>query len=766
MKRTLIDQKPFEFSARVTLQLGRESISNSTVAISELIKNSYDADATKVNVSFILREHAVSTLLITDDGVGMGPSELVDYWLTVGTNNKSVHSTSSNGRVHTGAKGLGRLGIDRLCKQLVLYTKKAGDDYATQITVNWKKYEQADKKLSEITHNIYKVELPILDKYGLAFDKKDQSGTRMLLIGLKDQWHDQYITQLENELRLLVSPFYAKNEFNITLSKTTSTTNTKKYISSEIILDAAPWKVIANIDEDGNVTSEFYNRKQDTKIKDDPTPWADWIKNMGDKVECGPVKIEFYYIPELKESLNKVDFTKSDFQSFMRNNRGIRIYRDHFRVRPYGEPTGKGDWLDIGIRKSTSPGGIAQGGWKIGPHQIIGAVLISRATNAILNDQANREGIVENNAFYQLRAFILKVISSFEFYAHLDAKNDEERIQKNKAKNNENLELLTTRLEASRQEISKAVEKLKKLSTISGGNNLTPSTNKVIAHTVAKVEKAQETQIKIENELYESIEKYKKKLEEQKDTLTNLASLGILTVCFGHEIRQQTGQMNGNCSLIEIKTSRLIAAHPNINELVEIIKYAQGIQKNVSYVENYSKLALGNIKPDKRTRKKINIPEIFNYVFSLMRESFYEMGIVAKIIPNDEAYLATLSVLSFEIDWESIAINLITNSVWALGPRSKNQRFIEVEFSELENDIFEIKFRDSGIGLEEGSQERIFMPMSSGKRDVIGNVIGTGMGLSIVKNHVENHTNGTVIAKAKSSLGGAEFIFNLPRCKK
>ncbi|WP_421176530.1 ATP-binding protein [Aeromonas jandaei] len=754
MKRVLVDKKPFEFSARVTLQLGRESISNSTVAISELIKNSYDADATSVNVDFHIRNYASSTLVISDDGNGMSTDELMEYWLTVGTENKNTYSKSKHGRINTGAKGLGRLGIDRLCKHLVLYTKKKGDNYATQINVSWKKYEKPNAKLSEIKHDVYRVDLPIQDKYGVAFSSESDSGTRMLLLGLKDNWNDHYIVMLENELRLLVSPFYAKNEFNIKLSTFFSNAHSTRDVSSEIIFKAAPWKVKASVNEQGVVTANYINNIKDSSITEGPTSWSEWIKHAGETAIFGPVDVEFYYIPERRDTFSEIDFTRSDFQNFMKVNRGVRIYRDNFRVRPYGEPSGKGDWLDIGLRKASSPGGIAQGGWRIGPNQIIGAVLISRTTNAILNDQANREGIVENEAFFQLRAFIIKLIQSFEAYAHRDAKSD---LNKSKNENSLNFELLTTKLEESRKEISKAVEQLKQVKI----PHKSKSATKFIAQKVASVEKAQENQLKIENELYQSLAEAKRKLDEQKDTLTNLASLGILTVCFGHEIRQQTGQMKANCTLIEMKTDSLMQKI-SAPELIEIKQFSRGIVKNIYYVENYSKLALGNIKPDKRTRKKINIPDIFKYVFSLMKESFDEMGISAKITPDDVTTLSQFNVMSFEIDWESIAINLITNAVWAMELKPRHERFIEVEFTSLQNGTFNVHFRDSGIGLEDGSQENIFMPMNSGKRDMTGNIIGTGMGLSIVKNHVENHTKGTVTAIAKSSLGGAEFIFKLP----
>ncbi|MCS6068909.1 hypothetical protein LNO81_31310 [Klebsiella variicola subsp. variicola] len=106
-------------------------------------------------------------------------------------------------------------------------------------------------------------------------------------------------------------------------------------------------------------------------------------------------------------------------------NRGVRIYRDDFRVRPYGEPSGKGDWLDLGYRRSSSPGAISQGGWKIGPHQIVGAINISREKNSILEDQANREGLFENEAFFQVRTFAIRVIEQFEALIHKDMMRDE-----------------------------------------------------------------------------------------------------------------------------------------------------------------------------------------------------------------------------------------------------------------------------------------------------------------------------------------------------
>lgn len=758
MKRKLIATQPFEFSARVTLQLGRESISSSTVAISELIKNSYDADAGIVDIDFHIRNKATSTLIIKDNGDGMNPSDLMEKWLTVGTDNKSnVQLTKSGSRVLTGAKGLGRLGIDRLCKKLVLYTKTKEMDHAIQLNIDWKRYENTDKKLSQIEHDIYEVELPLIDKYGDVFLDKSDCGTRMLLIGLKDDWDEKFLLVLENELRLLVSPFHSNNEFSINLSATKGKETSNKQLSSEEFLSVAKWEVTADINSDGMITATYENKVKELEIKHENIPWIDWIKGVGNKPTFGPVQLKFFYIPQDRTSLNKIKLKARDFQRFMRMNRGVRIYRDHFRVRPYGEPSGKGDWLDIGYRKASSPGGIAQGGWRVGPNQLLGSVLISRTTNSILNDQANREGIVENDAFYHLRAFILKVIETFELLAHRDAAGDEE---------GELSEFLADLLKQSNEATIQAANSLK--STITAKKRRKkkkkqPSQQQLIQQRLAEFEKAQQRQQDAQEKYLLALQSEKQQLQEQKDTLSNLASLGILTVCFGHEIRQHTSQASVNA--LEIEELINDAKNPAFNfDFDDCQVLAQRIRKSIKYIENFSQLTLSNIKPDKRKRRKINIPEIFNYVFDLMSDTFNVMGIRCESIFNDVSD-KDINVFSFEIDWESIAINLITNSMWAMENTSKEDRVIQIEYDVLNEESVVIKFRDSGIGLEKDTEEQIFLPMNSSKRDIAGNAVGTGMGLSIVKNHIVDHASGSVSAIANSSIGGAEFIFELPVAK-
>lgn len=754
MARRLLGRKPFDMSARVPMQLGRESISSSTVAVSELIKNAYDADAESVHVEFYLRDSpAISTLVLKDDGIGMDADTIYEHWLKIGTDFKNGIELSINKkRILTGAKGLGRLGLDRLSKKVILFTKKKGSNTVTQLVVDWRKYEGTNASISDIQHDIYEQDLPLTEKYGEIFTSKEQSGTYMVLVGLKDSWTAEFIEDLKQELRLLISPYRTANDFSITLHRQV---NRKVYeseiVDSQEILKAASWQIKATVDIKHRVKLSFKNNTTGELIEHVPTPWENWISKQSNKPLFGPLAFEFHYMVRSKEFFSKVDMSARNWSKFMELNRGVRIYRDDFRVRPYGEPTGKGDWLDLGYRKASSPGGIKQGGWRIAPGQIIGAVSISKTTNAILNDQANREGIVENEAYLQLRTFILKVISTFEFLAHKNAQDNEE------------IDLaaeLEKVVKEKDSELSDAINKVKAYSKKNKkGKKKTPPAQ-ILNQKLRELDRAKQAHQKALDGYYKHLEQERNKLSEQKDTLSNLASIGVLTVSFGHEIRTHSALALNNAKSLTrvVKHAQQTGKEIDLKQLLVITEL---METGAKYVDTFSTLAINNINPDKRTRKKVNVPSVFTYIVQMMDASFQKTGVKCdieciRIKPED------FNVRSFEIDWESIAINLITNSIWALENTPRDERAIKIVFERVGGSRLRLGYSDSGCGLETGQEDAIFLPMHSRKIDRRGNSIGTGMGLSIIKDQVENHmTSGTIVAKQNSPLGGAGFYIEV-----
>ncbi|MCK7075956.1 ATP-binding protein [Enterobacter roggenkampii] len=754
MARRYLGNKPFDLSARVPMQLGRESISSSTVAMSELIKNGYDADAESVHVEFFLRESpALSTLIIRDDGNGMDAETIYDHWLKIGTDFKNgVELSLNKRRVLTGAKGLGRLGLDRLSKKVVLYTKKKGSNSVIQLIVDWRKYEETNVSISEIKHDIYEQDLPLSSKYGNIFSSEEDSGTYMVLIGLKDYWCSEFIEDLKQELRLLISPYRSTNDFSITIHRTINNVSfPSEIVDTQELLKAASWEVKAVVDISNKVKLSFKNNTTGELIEQVPTPWKNWISKQGDRPLFGPLKFEFYYMVRKKEFLTKIDMSVRNWSKFMELNRGVRIYRDDFRVRPYGEPTGKGDWLDLGYRKASSPGGIKQGGFRIAPNQIIGAVSISKKNNAILNDQANREGIVENDAYLQLRNFILKVISSFEVLATKDAQSDE----------NTDLAVELERIIKEKDsELKGAIDGIKTFTKKNKRKGKKTPPAQVLNQRLRELERAKLAHQKALDDYYLHLEKERKKLEGEKDTLSNLASLGVLTVSFGHEIRTHSALALNNSKTLKllIKRSQMIGGDIDYEQLLKVTDL---MVTGAQYVDTFSKLAINNIKPDKRTRSKVNVPKIFRYICEMMSATFNKMGIqcvieFVKIAEED------FNVRSFEIDWESIAINLITNSTWALENTQHEERKIKIVFERVGGTRLKLAFMDSGCGLETGQENTIFLPMHSRKTDRKGNSVGTGMGLSIIKSQVEEHMpSGTITAQQYSELGGAGFYIEV-----
>jgi signal transduction histidine kinase len=750
MERELIHSLPFEIEARVPIQLGRESISSSMVAISELVKNAYDADADNVTVSFCNIGTDKSFLIIKDDGDGMNTELLTSYWLRIGTDYKTDVTRSNNkGRVLTGAKGLGRLGIDRLCHKLILQTKQPGMDYVLELHVDWQKYEKPRVPLSEILHDIYKVKIGVVDAFGESFPGIESKGTRLIIQGLKDNWTEPFLSSLKQELSLLVSPFCGINDFKIILN--TGITDLDGQLSATKMLDVADWVVNAELDSNEEVTITAISNRYKQTYTDGPHKWKEWLKDRGEHPECGPFKFNLYFMTRDTPNLKEINLKRKDLKGFLEINQGIRIYRDNFRVRPYGEPSGKGDWLNLGLRRAKNPEGITQKRWVIGPHQVVGAVFIGRETNHNLLDQTNREGIVEGPGFFDLRVAILKAITYFEGIAHEAAVKEDSPKPLVQAKAEAEVAVQDARKKATNlsQRLHTVASRFKEQSD---EKQEIDSLIKDVEEVTSSVEMIVIATEEIEKRFIEE----NRELEADKDTLANLASLGILTVCFGHEAKEYTNLAAANAELLR---QSYLGGHLEL-----MPPYDKRFEKNIEillectdFIRSFAGFALGNIRPDKRKRSNVDLSETIGSVFKAMVKPLERQNIKV-----DLSKLAKVPKISaFKIDWESILINFITNSIAAMQDTPAEKRLIVADLK-VDDEILILTFADSGTGLEAGTEEFIFQPMYTTRRDRKGNVEGTGMGLAIVKTFVEEHSGGTISVKSPGCLGGAEFEIKIP----
>lgn len=750
----------FSVSSRVALQLGRESISSSITAIVELVKNAYDADAELVRIRFAHLGTQDAFMVIEDTGDGMTVDELRSHWMVIGTANKTKRRKTTKQRTVTGEKGLGRLGLDRLCSRTEVESIRFGSNAGVRLDIQWDRYEGEDHRLEAVEHDLYSLSSlsidPITGK-GSDYPK----GTRLILRGLKDIWNEESIKQLRNELALLVSPFQGPNDFRIEID----TDHVWKDLDGSVtvqepLLDGANWKVVATLDSEDRMEITMTSPRHETEYHFKPTLWSDAIKKQMARPQCGPIRMEFYFFVRRDAELATKTLKNTQIVNFLKFNQGIRIYRDGFRVKPYGEPDGSGDWLRLAFRRMQNPEGVTQdekpGNWRIGLNQVVGAVFISHEENPGLNDQTNREGLLQGQAFDHLNVFALRVIQFFEIHHQIfEMGRKTERASAEQAE-----ETAKTSIE----EVSKAIEelgalavRLPQLANFSDDSSLTQSGSDDVKRVMGEVQRRLEnatTGLRQSTKLFQEA-------EEQKNTMANLASLGILAASFGHETLDWTGTVVKNARwLLDNLTKGLFMVRPDVE--TEIITTLRDTADEAQKVRKFARFTLGNLNRNKRERRDFNLADTVTRVFDAFDEVLRTQRntlIDCSGIPSTPCL-----VNGFEMDWESIVVNLITNASWALEDKSAAERKIEVAIQDGGAD-WVLTFDDSGVGLEAGTEDMIFLPAFSTKRSARGELIGTGMGLFIVKSFVEDHSHGTISVNPRGKLGGAGFEIRVPKAK-
>lgn len=761
----------FSVSARVAMQLGRESVSSSNTAIVELVKNAYDADAREVTLRFTGLGTPEATLMISDNGHGMTEEELRDHWLCIGTTNKQDTRRSKEGRVQTGEKGLGRLGLDRLCQRTTLQTRRklTSEEQkqpelfpnlrpsAVELEIHWDRYQVRGQRLETIAHEVYSLDHLDFDPVS-GQPAEFPNGTRMILRGLKDTWSKERIKDLADELSLMLSPFGDKDDFAIKIVSGLAGVDEQIAIPDEL-LGQATWRVEARIE---SVTlADGKQREEVSMMMSSPQhprtyelgalPWHDWMGHglqeqgkTSERSRCGPTKLVFHVFIQKND-----DDYSAQIRSFLTANRGIRIYRDGFRVKPYGDPKGTNDWLALSMRRAQNPAAISRKGWKLAYHQVIGAVLISRLLNSSLEDQTNREGLLEGDGFADLTAFASKVVSWFEGKASEDFRRQNPKQPK---------ETKATAILGSEDFLQQAQMAVEELAKTVAASPTDPSTSpRTVIGTVLQAVKA--ARAAAESDTREHKEEVAE-LHDEINMVRSLASVGIMAAFFGHErvgdavsVRQKMAELR---RLIKDPNDSLFSNEAEKLETVDLL------EAGVLRLESFARFALDTVRPWKRTEPPADLVDVIHRSLMTFREALGRSGITVQ--PEDTLCawksIAPLPVLGRTVQWEGIVTNLMVNALWALRSKAASQRIIRLSL-ELVDGFVLFGFEDSGIGLEAGSEGDVFRPGFSTKRDHLGKQEGTGLGLTLVRSFVEE-AGGTITVKAKGELGGARFDIKAP----
>lgn len=427
------EEKTFEPRARLLLQLGDQLIKNESIAITELVKNSYDADANVVNITMQKVDNLDDgTIVIEDDGHGMPSKTVGGAWLEPGSDFKTqqindLKVSDKYGRLPIGEKGIGRFGVHKLGNVIEMTTKAKGHREVF-VKIDWREFERK-KYLKD-------VDIVIIERKRPEVFIGKKTGTHIKISSLRKKWTRGMARDVKRSLTALTSPFdtddsfkpsihisdkpgwleglmtwgdikdYALFDFDITLSE---------HQIQDFSYNFTPWDTMSKL-RFRNVTKEepLVAHAKTLKFTKEYDHLKDTLIKLS-KNKIGKVRFRGYIFDRDGFIMKMGVSDKAGFKGYLDLNGGIRVFRDGLRVYDYGEP--ENDWLGLDYRRFQQPSK------RISNNIIVGAISLDRKKSQGLKEKTNREGFIEDEHYHAFRGAILHCIELIETLRQTDKEN-------------------------------------------------------------------------------------------------------------------------------------------------------------------------------------------------------------------------------------------------------------------------------------------------------------------------------------------------------
>ena len=661
----------FKPRARLLLQLGDQLIKNESIALLELAKNAYDADASVVSIIMRQPDSLEDCYIeIEDDGFGMNADIVENVWLEPGSSFKQEQYeerkiTPKFHRLPIGEKGIGRFGAHKLGNVIEMTTKRANDK-EVYVKIDWRQFLK-EKYLEDVPIKIIEREQP-------EYFTNGRTGTRILIKGFRKLWERSMAREVQRAITSLTSPFdsvdsftpmfdvidkpgwfddiltwdgvkdYALFQFDVTMQGSSVTDFTYKF---------TPWASMTKLRERVvGISDPLVENYLTIKADND-------VVNLNN-YKIGPIHFKGY-IFDMDTFIMKMGVSdKTGFKNYLKTNGGIRVFRDGLRVYDYGEP--ENDWLALDFRRFQQPSKA------ISNNQIVGAIEINRADSADLEEKTNREGFVSNDAYNAFKNTILHVIDVVEILRQTDKKN---------------------------------------LKEVYGP---TPKSEPVMS-LLGEAQRYVEEKVK-DSEVKEEIKKYLYKIEQDykivTDNLLKAAGAGLNMSVVIHEVEK-----------IIYEVDKVLKAEKASDRALKLVQHLS------SLIDGYAELIRKSDLVNENVLKIID-QALFNAEFRLETHKIE----VIKQYKKDDFAPSVRCKLARNLMISTI-MNLIDNSIYWLDQKEYRKIENKEEFAKkiyinvnVETNYINIIFADNGTGFLLPTEE-ITEPFVTGKKN------GAGMGLGL-----------------------------------
>lgn len=711
----------FTVDSALLSELGERLVGSVDLALLELIKNAYDADATKVSISIIPEMGGdYYEIRIRDNGSGMSFEQVNKYWMRIATNNKAHDSVSKLFlRKKSGSKGIGRFSCRRLGYILELSTTSKLHDgrfETTEISIDWTKYKPG----TDVTD--------ITCEGTVLYETNAQTGTDILIKGCsKSEWNNRSWAVLKRRLILLVSD----PSFEISLI---APDFEESHIVNprEQLMNAGWGRIFLNIDDEGIAT------------------WTLSAMRIGDKTITMPERYTCFagtsaniaILPQDKSQFrNKSIIALTELRKTLEEWGGVFIRVDGIRVPPYGELGN--DWLEIDRDRARRLGktpfnmiiDVATLLEGVDPHRALLNLLSSHnyvgEVNAVsknnhLQMKASREGFANEHAVSELKHIIRFGIDWATIYRdyciRLIEKDSVEEARK----------ALVSQIEKPTSDFRSLSETINFLNTEAKRINLiaSDSDKHVIISNISKA-----------TDLISSIGKLQ---QSELQHMRLIASTSSLLLIFQHEVRL----LLSNLGLFEVRLNNL---KPFLN--AEGIKQVEEMGREFGNAKKgfddlLKMTSLLSVDKNAKPTTKLSLYQWVEKTKACYRLicNNYHINIDTTSIPR------TLTVgPMLEAELLSIFLNVLSNAIKSVIAYS-HEKNIKITASISENKKVIINILDTGIGISPTNTE-VFTPFIADPNGMLYTklnkmlnpedkyIIGTGsgLGLSIVREIVISH---------------------------
>lgn len=726
----------FSVDAGIINRLGKELVARSETAVSELVKNAYDADATEVELIFENALQPGGTLYIQDNGVGMTREQLINGFMRLASSDKIHNPTSLRyHRLRAGKKGIGRFATQRLGKKLTIVTQTLDSTEAIKVTIDWDSFA-VDTDLTFIPNTIELV------------SKTKPEGTDFTIKDLREAWSDTAIKRAFRFTSELLQPFplskrrkdYEEDKVDAGFKSYYYRKQDNELISiideEKAFFNFALAEIEGYVTEDGHgkwtLKSDKLNFSRQTfsigKDENDEKSTFKYLKN---------VRFKCYYF--LYESSLLPSQTLTMIKNAAEERSGIKLYRNGFRVPPYGEKND--DWLRLDEstrRRAVLP--------THSNKSFFGFVeVLDDEQHKLYEETASREGLIKNEAFNELGDFVHRVIiATMLKIAAL-------RGRKGKAgqKDWKRTEITPSeKVDASISELVELIESDESNSEEVQNNEQT--TSRAIPKEQIKQALARLKEERVEEK--KTVEEEKTALIDELNMLRVLGGIGLVIGEFVHEVKRFLPAFDVDISYLK----KIIAGN------AEALKRAERLEINLASFTSYTSYFDSTISQNNfRQLQPIDVQEVVLTFRDIIQNDYIRSGISFLQPMFEDFDLSTIPMHRSE--WASVLFNLYTNAKKAIIKAAKadiipqTEGKIYIRCGREHNFIF-LEFSDNGIGIPPENEERIFdaffttslsASYSNNDADALS---GTGLGLKIVKDIIESYNGNIYVTQAISGF--------------